>query len=85
MRCAIHSAHNGSMMVIPRENDLVRLYIQIAQPEKGKRPNRAEVTPEKLLKAAQSILAPYTIEMPNIEWVSNFLCVFIPFFLLFDF
>lgn len=55
-------------MVIPRENDLVRLYIQIAQPEKGKRPNRAEVTPEKLLKAAQSILAPYTIEMPNIEW-----------------
>ncbi|POW05903.1 hypothetical protein PSHT_10597 [Puccinia striiformis] len=68
MRCAIHSAQNGSVMVIPREQDMVRLYIQIPQPQKGTRPNRADVTPDKLLKAAQSILAPYTIEIPKIEW-----------------
>ncbi|CAH7672901.1 FAD binding domain-domain-containing protein [Phakopsora pachyrhizi] len=68
MRCAIHSAGNGSLMIIPREKDLVRLYIQIPQPEKGKRPNRADITPVKLMKLAQSILAPYTIEVPEIEW-----------------
>ncbi|OAV99742.1 hypothetical protein PTTG_00482 [Puccinia triticina 1-1 BBBD Race 1] len=68
MRCAIHSAQNGSVMIIPREQDMVRLYIQIPQPEKGKRPNRADVTPDRLLKAAQSIFAPYTMEIPKIEW-----------------
>jgi phenol 2-monooxygenase len=57
-------------MVIPREQDMVRLYIQIPQPEKGTRPNRADVTPERLLKAAQAIMAPYTLEIPKIEWVS---------------
>lgn len=29
MRCAIHSASSGSVMVIPRESKLVRLYIQL--------------------------------------------------------
>ena len=29
MRCAIHSASSGSVMVIPRENQLVRFYIQL--------------------------------------------------------
>lgn len=28
-RCAIHSASAGSVMVIPQERDLVRLYIQL--------------------------------------------------------
>lgn len=70
MRCAIHSAQNGSIMVIPRENDIVRLYIKISQAENGRRPNRADVTPDKLLKTANAILAPYTIDMPKIEWYS---------------
>lgn len=35
MRCAIHSADSGSVMVIPRENKLVRLYIQLTTAEKG--------------------------------------------------
>lgn len=35
MRCAIHCASSGSVMVIPRENKLVRLYIQLTTTEKG--------------------------------------------------
>ncbi|EGG02844.1 uncharacterized protein MELLADRAFT_38407 [Melampsora larici-populina 98AG31] len=68
MRCAVHSAENGSVMIIPREKDLVRLYIQLPQPPEGQRPNRNDVTPEKLLEVANSILAPYTIRIPKIEW-----------------
>lgn len=30
-RCAIHSENSGSIMVIPRERDLVRLYIQLKE------------------------------------------------------
>lgn len=55
-------------MVIPRERNLVRLYIQIPQPPTGERPNRADVTPEKLMRHAQAIMSPYRIEIPQIEW-----------------
>ncbi|QKX53821.1 uncharacterized protein TRUGW13939_00901, partial [Talaromyces rugulosus] len=30
-RCSIHSKNNGSIMIIPRENQLVRLYIQLRE------------------------------------------------------
>lgn len=30
-RCAIHSAESGSVMIIPRENGLVRFYIQLQE------------------------------------------------------
>ena len=30
-RCAIHLKDSGSVMVIPRENDLVRFYIQLKE------------------------------------------------------
>lgn len=66
--CCIHSASSGSMLMIPRENHLVRLYVQLPQPPKGQRPNRGDITPEKLLKIANTILAPYTIDIPKIEW-----------------
>ncbi|EGG06190.1 uncharacterized protein MELLADRAFT_36236 [Melampsora larici-populina 98AG31] len=66
--CCLHSASSGSMLMIPRENHLVRLYVQLPQPPKGQRPNRSDITPEKLLKMANTILAPYTINIPKVEW-----------------
>ncbi|KAH9821518.1 FAD binding domain-containing protein [Melampsora americana] len=66
--CCLHSASSGSMLMIPRENHLVRLYVQLPQPPKGQRPNRSDITPEKLLKIANTILTPYTINIPKIEW-----------------
>ncbi|KAH9817246.1 FAD binding domain-containing protein [Melampsora americana] len=64
----IHSAENGALMIIPRERNLVRLYIQLPQPVAGQRPNRNDITPEKLLQATNSILAPYTLRMPDVDW-----------------
>lgn len=46
MRCAIHSANSGSVMVIPRENKLVRLYIQLTTTEKGGHPVSNTLIPE---------------------------------------
>ncbi|KAG0151660.1 hypothetical protein CROQUDRAFT_36280 [Cronartium quercuum f. sp. fusiforme G11] len=68
MRCCIHSASSGSVLMIPREKDITRLYIQLPQVASGERPNRNDVTPEKLLARANAILAPYTIRIPKIEW-----------------
>lgn len=59
MRRAIHSAESGSVMVIPRENKLVRLYIQLNEDEStGQQVDRSKITPEVILKAAQKIMSP---------------------------
>lgn len=43
-------------MVIPRENKLVRLYIQMVQTEKGEgKLDRSKITPELILASAQKV------------------------------
>ncbi|KAF6815879.1 FAD monooxygenase [Colletotrichum plurivorum] len=70
MRCAIHSAENGSLMVIPRENKLVRLYIQLKEvtPDASGRADRSKITPELIFGAAQKILSPYKIDYEYCDW-----------------
>ncbi|KAG8405465.1 hypothetical protein J3458_022119 [Metarhizium acridum] len=72
MRCAIHSANSGSIMVIPRENKLVRLYIQLTTTERvGDEPTKADrskISPRVILEAAQRIMAPYTISYQKLDW-----------------
>lgn len=70
MRCAIHSASSGSVMVIPRENKLVRLYIQLttAGAEKAGKFDRSKITPEFILQSAQRIMAPYKITYRYCDW-----------------
>lgn len=70
MRCVIHSASNGSIMVIPRERNLVRLYIQLAsiRPVKGERFDRSKGSQELIFEAAQKILHPYRISYEYCEW-----------------
>ncbi|KDQ19599.1 hypothetical protein BOTBODRAFT_28168 [Botryobasidium botryosum FD-172 SS1] len=69
-RCAIHST-NGSCMVIPREGDTVRLYVQMSEVEVGqeKRLDKSTMGPEKVMDVARASLHPYTISFPNeIQW-----------------
>ncbi|KAK5047754.1 hypothetical protein LTR84_006419 [Exophiala bonariae] len=70
MRCAIHSASSGSVMVIPRENKLVRLYIQLTttNAEGGQKFDRSQITPEYILASAQKIMAPYKITYRYCDW-----------------
>ncbi len=72
MRCAIHSANAGSVMVIPRENKLVRLYIQLTTTEKGEggaKVDRSKITPQVILESAQRIMAPYKLTYRVLDWV----------------
>ncbi|BFZ65156.1 hypothetical protein YB2330_006319 [Saitoella coloradoensis] len=77
MRCAIHSEGSGSVMVIPRERGVVRLYIQLAELDvevdgQKKRVDRSKITADMILKAAQKIVRPYTLEMEDIEWFTAY-------------
>ncbi|RYP15618.1 hypothetical protein DL765_005597 [Monosporascus sp. GIB2] len=70
MRCAIHSAESGSLMVIPRENKMVRLYIQLKEvtPDASGRADRSKITPDLIFRAAQNILSPYKIDYEYCDW-----------------
>lgn len=73
MRCAIQSESSGSVMVIPRENKLVRLYIQLTTTEKdgehkGAKVNRSNITPEIILQSAQRIFHPYKLSYEYCDW-----------------
>ncbi|KAM3079665.1 hypothetical protein ACMFMG_006078 [Clarireedia jacksonii] len=69
MKCTIHSDH-GSIMVIPRENNLVRLYIQIASSTDKDWNPRKTATEEEVQASAKRILEPYKIEWERVEWYS---------------
>ncbi|KAL4892418.1 FAD binding domain-containing protein [Aspergillus ambiguus] len=72
MRCAIHSENSGSVMVIPRENKLVRLYIQLTTTAhnggNGGRADRSQINPDVIIQAAQRIMAPYKISYRKLDW-----------------
>ncbi|KAL2263531.1 hypothetical protein VTK26DRAFT_6350 [Humicola hyalothermophila] len=69
MKCTIHSEH-GSIMVIPRENSMVRLYIQIASSTDPDFHPRKTATVEEVQASAKRILQPYSIEWETVEWYS---------------
>ena len=69
MKCTIHSDY-GSIMIIPRENKMVRLYIQIASSTDENFDPRKQVTSEEVQASAKKILQPYYIEWDTVEWYS---------------
>lgn len=69
MKCTIHSDH-GSIMVIPRENNMVRLYIQIASSTEPDFSPRKTATVEEVQTAAKRIFQPYYCDWDRVEWYS---------------
>lgn len=69
-RCSVHSELSGSLMVIPREQGLVRLYVQLQEvkPDASGRADRSQITPAKILAAAQKVLHPYTLTYKHCHW-----------------
>jgi phenol 2-monooxygenase (NADPH) len=69
LKCVIHSATEGSMLVIPREGGyLVRLYVELDQVRDKEMLENRSVTPEKLTSVANRILHPYTLEVKDVGW-----------------
>ncbi|MCJ1435252.1 hypothetical protein MMC27_004624 [Xylographa pallens] len=57
-------------MIIPRENNLVRLYIQIASSTDKNWNPRQQATTEEVQASAKKILQPFWIEWDRVEWYS---------------
>jgi phenol 2-monooxygenase len=70
-KCLIQSAHDGSMLIIPREGGyIVRLYVELGALEVGERVASRNITVEELIAKAQRILHPYGLEVKEIPWWS---------------
>ncbi|GAA5973223.1 hypothetical protein JCM11641_006331 [Rhodosporidiobolus odoratus] len=72
-KCLIHSRTDGSIMVIPREDGLVRLYVQLqaeAGPD-GKQKHYGRDASEDVCKArARKIFEPFQLEFGKTAWFS---------------
>ncbi|KAK7056500.1 hypothetical protein VNI00_003056 [Paramarasmius palmivorus] len=71
-KTAVHS-NNGSCMIIPREDDKIRVYIQLeecdAVDSASKRVDKSKMGPEKLLEVARKSFYPYTFRQPKeFDW-----------------
>jgi phenol 2-monooxygenase (NADPH) len=67
----IQSAHDGSMLIIPREGGyLFRLYIEMEKLDAGERVSDRNITPDRLIAAAQRIFNPYKLDVKQIPWWS---------------
>ncbi|KDQ12675.1 hypothetical protein BOTBODRAFT_34126 [Botryobasidium botryosum FD-172 SS1] len=68
--CAIHTEH-GNCMIIPREKDLIRVYVHLGDVEVGEdgRINRLQFGPDEILKVAQKCFYPYKLLAPQgFDW-----------------
>jgi phenol 2-monooxygenase len=71
LKAAIHSASEGSVLIIPREGGyLVRLYIELDKLSDNERVSSRNITIDRLIAAAQRILHPYTLDVKQVAWWS---------------
>jgi phenol 2-monooxygenase (NADPH) len=67
----IQSAHDGSMLVIPREGGyLVRLYVELTNLDVGERVASRNITSDDLIAKARRILHPHTLDVKEVAWWS---------------
>jgi len=71
LKSAIHSASEGSILIIPREGGyLVRLYIELDKLGENERVAAKNITQDHLIAAAQRILHPYALDVKQVAWWS---------------
>jgi phenol 2-monooxygenase (NADPH) len=71
LKCAINSASQGNILIIPREGGyLVRFYIELSALDDPEMLETRSVTPERLATVANRILHPYRIDVKDVGWWS---------------
>jgi len=71
VKCAIHSANQGNMIIIPREGGyLVRFYVALDNVRDREMLENRNVTPERLAAVANRILHPYRVDVRDVGWWS---------------
>jgi phenol 2-monooxygenase len=71
MKSIIQSAHEGSILIIPREGGyLVRFYVELDKLSETERVSERGLTEKDIIDRANKILSPYSIDVKEIVWWS---------------
>lgn len=69
LKSSVQSKSAGSILVVPREKDLVRFYVQMGSTDPdGARFDRSSVSPESIVETAQRIFSPFKLDVKHIDW-----------------
>lgn len=68
MKNVFHSADAGSVLTVPREGGMVRVYTQMGDLESGQRLNRSDITLEKLLEKTKAVVNPHQMDFCYVDW-----------------
>lgn len=68
MKNSVKSPSAGTVITVPREDGLVRVYTQMGDLAPGQRVNRDDVTLEKMIRKTQDVFQPYKLEFPYVDW-----------------
>ena len=70
-KCLIQSAHDGTMIIIPREGGyMFRLYVELTKLENGERAVGRNIGIDEIVDKVRRILHPYRFEPKAIPWWS---------------
>ncbi|KAJ5157501.1 uncharacterized protein N7482_008601 [Penicillium canariense] len=70
-KVAVRSHVAGSILWIPREQNMTRLYVQLSETD-GERVDKAKATPEYVMQRARDAMHPFHLEWKTIEWFGNY-------------
>ncbi|GAT22935.1 FAD binding domain protein [Aspergillus luchuensis] len=70
-KVAVRSHTAGSILWIPRERGMTRLYVELSSTD-GERVDRAKATPEYVIARAREAMQPFRLEWKEIEWFGNY-------------
>jgi 2-polyprenyl-6-methoxyphenol hydroxylase-like FAD-dependent oxidoreductase len=70
-KVAVRSHNAGSILWIPRERNMTRLYVELSATD-GERVDRAKATPEYVINKAREAMHPFRLEWKTREWFGNY-------------
>lgn len=65
----VNSKEHGSILIVPRERNMTRLYIEL---KLGPKTDRRELGQEFIMQRAKKIMAPYEINWKYLEWFGRY-------------
>lgn len=58
----------GTILCIPRERNMTRLYIELSSGSKDTTISKAIANQEFVMKRAKEIMAPFSVKWKSVEW-----------------
>ncbi|KAL4892809.1 FAD binding domain-containing protein [Aspergillus ambiguus] len=70
-KVAVRSHTAGSILWIPRERNMTRLYVELSSTD-GERVDKSLATPEYVMQRAKAAMQPFELQWKTIEWFGNY-------------